>query len=330
MPEHVVPMLARLADLPRDDRDYGFEIKWDGVRAISYCEGGHVRLESRNLRDVTAQYPELRALGRELGSHRAVLDGEIVALDEQGRPNFQRLQPRMHVDVRIDDPAAHGGHAGRLHDLRPALPRRPLDDAAAVHRAPRAARGARPERRRTGRRPPTTSATARRCSRRAASRASRAWSPSGSTAATSPGARSGAWLKIKNHLRQEFVIGGWLPGKGGRSDTLGSLAVGYYEDGQAALRRQRRHRLHGADARGPAASCWSRCERPESPFEGRQPPKGTDFVEPRAGRGGRVRRMDHDTNVPPALFQGPSGRQRSQGMSYLKESRRAMIGPSGV
>src|SRR5205085_8867601 len=97
MPEHVVPMMARLADLPKRDREYGFEVKWDGVRAIAYCEGGRVRLESRTLRDVTRQYPELAKLGRALGSRRAVLDGEIVALDEQGRPDFQRLQPRMHV-----------------------------------------------------------------------------------------------------------------------------------------------------------------------------------------------------------------------------------------
>src|SRR2546427_8238275 len=95
---HIVPMLARLAKLPRNDQDNAFEIKWDGVRTILYCEGGRVRLESRNLRDVTRQYPELRALGRELGSRRVVLDGEIVALDEQGRPDFQRLQPRMHLE----------------------------------------------------------------------------------------------------------------------------------------------------------------------------------------------------------------------------------------
>src|SRR4051794_31406080 len=97
MPEHVVPMMARLSELPRNDRDYGFEVKWDGVRAVSYCEGGRVHIESRNLRDVTKQYPELRKLGRELGSRRAVLDGEIVAFDKDGHPSFQLLQPRMHV-----------------------------------------------------------------------------------------------------------------------------------------------------------------------------------------------------------------------------------------
>src|SRR5918994_1179448 len=97
MPEGLEPMKATLAKLPRDEEAYGYEIKWDGVRAIAYCSGGRVRLESRNLRDITAQYPEVRALGRQLGARDAVLDGELVALDEDDRPSFQRLQRRMHL-----------------------------------------------------------------------------------------------------------------------------------------------------------------------------------------------------------------------------------------
>ncbi|HEX2435501.1 MAG TPA: DNA polymerase ligase N-terminal domain-containing protein, partial [Solirubrobacterales bacterium] len=97
MPEHVEPMKATLGTLPRDDRAYGYEIKWDGARAIAYCSGGRVILESRNLLDVTPGYPELRAIGRQLGSSEAVLDGEIVAIDEDGRPSFQLLQRRMHL-----------------------------------------------------------------------------------------------------------------------------------------------------------------------------------------------------------------------------------------
>ena len=84
MPARVVPMLAKLGTLPSDERRYGFEIKWDGIRAITYYEPGRLRIESRNLNDITAQYPELRPLGRQLGSRDAVLDGEIVAFDERG------------------------------------------------------------------------------------------------------------------------------------------------------------------------------------------------------------------------------------------------------
>ena len=97
MPERVVPMLAKLGTLPAGERDYGFEIKWDGIRAIAYYEPGRFRLESRNLNDVTAQYPELRRLGRQLGSRDCVLDGEIVAFDDHGKPSFELLQQRMNL-----------------------------------------------------------------------------------------------------------------------------------------------------------------------------------------------------------------------------------------
>src|SRR5215217_1214372 len=97
MPERVEPMLARTGGLPRDDAGWAFEIKWDGVRAIGYVQGGRLRLESRNGRDITPRYPELRELGRALGSHEAVLDGEVVAFGADGKPSFQRLQSRMHL-----------------------------------------------------------------------------------------------------------------------------------------------------------------------------------------------------------------------------------------
>src|ERR671916_846731 len=96
MPQNVVPMLARLSKLPASDEGWAYEIKWDGVRAIAYLQPGRIRLESRNLNDLTAQYPELRGLVRDLGAHEAVLDGEIVAFDSEGRPSFGRLQQRMH------------------------------------------------------------------------------------------------------------------------------------------------------------------------------------------------------------------------------------------
>src|SRR5918911_1568434 len=114
MPERIVPMLARLAKLPADDGGWGYEIKWDGVRAIAYVTRDGVRLESRNLNDVTPRYPEVAAIADALGGSEAVLDGEVVAFDERGRPSFERLQGRMHVtsDSAIrrrekDTPAAY-------------------------------------------------------------------------------------------------------------------------------------------------------------------------------------------------------------------------------
>src|SRR3954462_12386585 len=97
MPEHVVPMLARGGKLPDDEADWGFEVKWDGMRAVVYSQPGRMRIENRNLQDMTPQWPELARLNRALHAHEAVLDGEIVAFDENGRPSFARLQRRMHT-----------------------------------------------------------------------------------------------------------------------------------------------------------------------------------------------------------------------------------------
>jgi bifunctional non-homologous end joining protein LigD len=95
-PESVVPMPAKLAALPASDEGWAAEVKWDGVRAITYCRPGRIELQTRNLNVVTAQYPEVRRLSRQLGARDAVLDGELVAFDQEGRPSFERLQQRIH------------------------------------------------------------------------------------------------------------------------------------------------------------------------------------------------------------------------------------------
>jgi len=279
MPERVTPMMARLSALPRNDRDYAFEVKWDGVRTIAYVEGGRVRLESRTLRDVTPQYPELRRLGRELGSRRAVLDGEVVAFDEQGRPNFQRLQPRMHlssesairrrateipVTYMIFDVLWLEGHSKM--DL-PYTERRALLEELDLNgehwRTPTYHVGDGKAMLKASDEQGLEGVVAKRLDSR-----------------YEPGKRSGAWLKVKNHMSQELVIGGWLPGQGGRSSTLGSLAVGFYEDGKL--------RYAGnvgtgftQEVLGDLTEELRQIERPKSPFVGRQPPKATRFVEPK-------------------------------------------------
>ena len=97
-PSRLEPMKATLAKgLPPNDEAYAYEYKWDGVRALVYVKGDETCIQSRNLLDVTAQYPEVATVGETLRGRTAVLDGEIVALDAKGRPSFQRLQSRMHV-----------------------------------------------------------------------------------------------------------------------------------------------------------------------------------------------------------------------------------------
>src|SRR5260370_2822193 len=96
MPQRIEPMLAKLVRKPPTPDDaWGFEFKWDGIRAEAYVEGGIVRLLSRSGENITARYPEILAMGRALGSTEVVLDGEIVALDEKGRPSFEEIQQRM-------------------------------------------------------------------------------------------------------------------------------------------------------------------------------------------------------------------------------------------
>jgi bifunctional non-homologous end joining protein LigD len=98
MPERIEPMLATLVDEPFSDPSWFFEIKWDGERALAWVRNGKVELRSRAGRSITSQYPELQALGESLRARRAVVDGEIVVLDAEGRSDFSRLQRRMNVD----------------------------------------------------------------------------------------------------------------------------------------------------------------------------------------------------------------------------------------
>src|SRR5258708_21866156 len=96
MPDRIEPMLAKLVKKPPTPDDaWGFEFKWDGIRAEAYVDGGRVRLLSRSGENVTARYPEIHAMGRALGSKEVILDGEIVALDDKGRPSFEEIQQRM-------------------------------------------------------------------------------------------------------------------------------------------------------------------------------------------------------------------------------------------
>ena len=94
MPRTLRPMLAVPVAKPFDDEDWLYEIKWDGYRAVAFLDGKSVRLVSRNQNDLTAAYPELHEIPRYVKARTAVLDGEIVALDEQGRSSFSLMQQR--------------------------------------------------------------------------------------------------------------------------------------------------------------------------------------------------------------------------------------------
>ena len=95
MPATIKPMLATLVDESFSAPDWVFETKWDGFRSVCFLHDGRVRLVSRNQIEMTPQYPELENLAKQFKAKQAIIDGEIVALDEKGMPRFQLLQPRV-------------------------------------------------------------------------------------------------------------------------------------------------------------------------------------------------------------------------------------------
>src|SRR3954452_14390978 len=280
MPERLVPMLGRLATLPADDDAWAHEIKSDGIRALAYSLPGRLRFETRNLNDVTARYPELRALNRALSHHEAVLDGEIVAFDDEGRPSFERLQRRMHLggDAAIRRMATALPVTYVVFDLLyldgHSLLARPYEE----RREALAGLGLEAERWRTPAHHVGDGAQLLEVARGQGLEgivAKRLGSP------YEPGRRSGAWLKVKNTRRQELVIGGWLPGEGRRRDRLGALLVGFHEDG--GLRFAGKVGT-GFDEREleRLGALLAQLERDEDPFSAGPPrPRGAHFVEPR-------------------------------------------------
>ncbi len=110
MPTSITPMLASITEQPFDDPNWIFEIKWDGYRAVAFIENGSVRLVSRNHNDLTPRYPELRKLPEFVKAQTAILDGEVVVLDEQGRSSFSLMQQRTGI-------RSHGRQTAPRSDL---------------------------------------------------------------------------------------------------------------------------------------------------------------------------------------------------------------------
>ncbi|MGH9125527.1 MAG: non-homologous end-joining DNA ligase [Acidimicrobiales bacterium] len=226
-PPAIAPMLAGSTGIPRTTTGWVFEPKWDGVRAIARAWSGRVTLASRLGNDVTAGYPELAALGPALGAHAAVLDGEIVAFDDRGRPSFERLQSRMHVRHPSAALLASVPVLYVIFDLL-WLDGHDLTTASFTERR-RALDGLDPK-------GPSwmvshLSAEAPDDATLAACRQVGMEGYMGKLAAStySPGNRSKSWTKIKCVRQREFVVGGWTEGSGGRSGQIGSLAVGWVD-----------------------------------------------------------------------------------------------------
>jgi bifunctional non-homologous end joining protein LigD len=224
------PMLAAPGHEPFDAPGWWFEPKFDGVRTLVYVDGEDVRLVSRRARDQSASYPELLSIYRRVNATNAVLDGEIVATDDEGRPSFERLQQRMNLASPSDITRMQKTIPVELvafdilwldgEDLTvlPLTERRDrLLDVVAEGRGLRliyrvedegvsfyeAAREHRLE-----------GVIAKRASSRYL-----------------PGKRTDDWRKIKILKRQDCIIIGWTPGQGRRDSAFGALLLGVYRDG---------------------------------------------------------------------------------------------------
>jgi len=277
-------MLATLAPNPPTGPGWAWELKWDGIRALGLVEDGTLRLWTRNGNEVTPRYPELQPLGAALDGHDAFLDGEIVAFDDQGRPSFERLQSRMHVQgasdiVRLSEAVPVVFVAFDLlwldgHETMglPYEDRRRLLTTL-VHDGP------------TWKVPShelgdgtTTIAISKQFALEGvvAKRVNSVYEP---------GRRSSAWMKVKNHVRQEFVVGGWANGKGARSSSFGALLIGYYDDSGELRYAGRVGTGFTADTLDDIQRALEPLARDESPFadplESRAIEREVHFVEPR-------------------------------------------------
>jgi bifunctional non-homologous end joining protein LigD len=231
MPSSVKPMLAVSGQLPTDSSDWAFEIKWDGVRAILFVEGGRVRAQSRNDLDVTVSFPELADIGKFLGMTTCIIDGEIVALGEDGRPSFSRLQQRMHVANQreakrrsLSDPVTFVAF-----DLLYLEGHSLMESTYDERRAQLESLGL------SGETFLTTDAF-RDVSGSEILAASVANGLEGVVAKRRsspyrPGRRSPDWTKVKSFHTQEVVVGAWTDGRGERRDSLGALLLGIPDEG---------------------------------------------------------------------------------------------------
>lgn len=229
LPDRIAPMLATPATLPPDDTGWSYEMKWDGVRAIGYVDGGRLTLLSRNDRDVTSTYPELRTLGESLGSTQAILDGEIVAFDETGRPSFGRLQQRLGVTGAAQTRRLASSHpvVYLLFDLLHLDGRSTLD---LPYTARRELLEGLELSGRSWQTPPALEGAGVDLLAATDEQGLEGLLAKRSDSTYQPGRRTTSWLKIKNIREIEVLIGGWSAGEGRRRDTLGALLLGIPDD----------------------------------------------------------------------------------------------------
>ncbi|MCU1430416.1 MAG: ligD [Actinomycetia bacterium] len=277
-PPDLQPMLATLVPTPPTGAGWSWELKWDGIRALCYVDGGRCRFVTRNGNEVTRRYPELRALGAELGARDAVLDGEIVTFDAAGRPDFQLLQRRMHVDneTAIRRLARELPVVYVLFDLLWLDGHSVMEQPYESRRATLLGLGLTGASWQTPPHEVGDGAATIEVSKRFGLEgvvAKRLTSP------YRPGKRTREWLKVKNELRQEFVVGGYTLGAGKREGAIGALLIGYYEDGALKYAGKVGTGFNEADLE-LLKTMLEPHRRESSPFSSGRPPRDAVWVDP--------------------------------------------------
>ncbi len=222
------PMLANTREEPFSDREWLYEVKWDGIRCILHMNDGKVRLQSRNLKDITKTYPEVEESTDFLDAESAVIDGEIVALEPSGKSSFKLLQTRMHLqsDDRIRSGMKNITVTLYAFDLlyldgqmimdRPLEERKNLlQQIMTEYRSLKYSDHVQEE--------------GEEFYQAARDRGIEGVMAKRMDSEYRPGIRSSQWLKIRIEKREEFVIGGWTPGRGGRKGLFGALLLGQYD-----------------------------------------------------------------------------------------------------
>lgn len=268
-------MLATPAAAPPDGEGWAFEIKWDGVRALARVAGGRLEISSRSGEDATGRYPELAELGAAVGAD-AVLDGEIVALDREGRASFQALQRRMGLS-RPETIARRAQETPVTYVVFDVLWLNGSSLLSEPYRRRRELLATLDLDGPSWRAPAHHLGDGGRFLQAARERGLEGIVCKRIDGPYRPGRRSADWLKIRARRGQELVIGGFMPGEGGRRGRIGSLLVGYWDatpEEAAALGREQRLVYAGGVGTGFTDAMLERLtamlrplRRAECPFE---------------------------------------------------------------
>jgi bifunctional non-homologous end joining protein LigD len=223
-PSFIAPMLATLTAKPFDSSDWLFEIKWDGFRTQAIVADRRVRLYTRNGNDAAGYFGRVLEPPSWIDAHEAVVDGEMVALDEHGRPDFSLLQERLGVKQGGEPPDVVFVVFDLLHHDGRSLLDVPLEDRkrllkAVLHESRRVRYAGHVE------------AEGIAFHAAAKSQGLEGVVAKQRRSRYEPGRRTSNWLKIKLRPEQELVVGGWTPAEGTTTE-LGALVVGVYDDGR--------------------------------------------------------------------------------------------------